>query len=106
VKPSKGSIVAQPGRRSTLPCFAAFGTLSKFDAALASAVRLRNPVVAEGLVFVFVFAVGGVYFRSNYVNVDTTTCIAHLSGDGVKFSYAGMWYVYASIPIFQFLLLR
>lgn len=80
--------------------------MAQFDSALASAMRLRNSVFAEAVLLVIVFAVGSVFFRSQYLVVDTATWIAHPSGDGVKFSFAGNWYVYASIPIFQFLLLR
>ncbi len=80
--------------------------MAQFDAALASAMRLRNSVFAEALLLVIVFAIGSIFFRSQYLVVDTATWIAHPSGDGLKFSFAGTWYVYASIPIFQFLLLR
>jgi len=80
--------------------------MAQFDAALASAMRLRNSVFAEALLLVIVFAFGSVFFRSQYMVPDTATWIAHPSGDGVKLSFAGMWYVYVSIPIFQFLLLR
>lgn len=37
---------------------------------------------------------------------DTATWYAQPSSAGMKFSFAGLWYAYASMPIFQFLLGR
>jgi hypothetical protein len=78
----------------------------RFNAAIASAFRLRNSMLAEVLLIAFVYAVGiSIIWRQN-VALDTPTWYATPSADGSKLSVAGMWYGYVSLPIFQFLLLR
>ena len=79
----------------------------QFDAAISSAMRLRNSIFAEVLLIVFVYGVGSLFIWRHYIMVaDTATWYAQPSSAGMKFSFAGMWYAYASIPIFQFLLGR
>ena len=81
--------------------------MEQFKAAIASAMRLRNSVLAEVLLIVFVYGVGSLFIWRHYVMViDTATWYAQPSIQGSKFSYAGLWYAYASIPFFQFLLGR
>jgi hypothetical protein len=78
----------------------------RFDAAIASALRLRNSTLAEVLLIVFVYVAGiSIVWRQN-VALETSTWYATPSGEGSKLSLAGMWYAYLSLPIFQFLLLR
>jgi hypothetical protein len=78
----------------------------RFNAAIASAFRLRNSMLAEVLLIAFVYVVGiSIIWRQNAV-LDTSTWYATPSAGGSKLSVAGMWYGYVSLPIFQFLLLR
>jgi hypothetical protein len=78
----------------------------RFNAAIASAFRLRNSMLAEVLLIAFVYVVGiSIIWRQNVV-LDTSTWYATPSAGGSKLSVAGMWYGYVSLPIFQFLLLR
>jgi hypothetical protein len=78
----------------------------RFDAAIASAIRLRNSTLVEVLLIAFVYVVGiSIIWRQNVV-LDTSTWYATPSAEGSKLSVAGMWYGYVSMPIFQFLLLR
>jgi hypothetical protein len=78
----------------------------RFNAAIASAFRLRNSVLAEVLLIALVYVVGiSIIWRQN-VALDTSTWYATPSAGGSKLSVAGMWYGYVSMPIFQFLLLR
>jgi hypothetical protein len=78
----------------------------RFNAAIASAFRLRNSMFAEVLLIAFVYVVGiSIIWRQN-VALDTSTWYATPSAGGSKLSVAGMWYGYVSLPIFQFLLLR
>jgi hypothetical protein len=78
----------------------------RFDAAIASAFRLRNSMLAEVLLIALVYVVGiSIIWRQNVV-LDTSTWYATPSAGGSKLSVAGMWYGYVSLPIFQFLLLR
>ena len=80
--------------------------MARFDAAIASAFRLRNSVLAEVLLIAFVYGVGVLIVWRQYVALDTATWYATPSVEGSKLSLAGMWYGYVSLPIFQFLLLR
>jgi hypothetical protein len=80
--------------------------LPRFDATVASAVRLRNSVVAEVALMAFVYGIGVLLFWRNYVAVSTPTWYAVPEAGGLAFSLAGRWYVYLSVPIFQFLLMR
>lgn len=78
----------------------------RFDAAVASAFRLRNSLLAEVLLLVFVYAVGVLVIWRHYTALDTSTWYATVSDAGSSLSPAGTWYAYVSLPIFQFLLLR
>ena len=78
----------------------------RFDAAFASAMRLRNSVFAEVLLIVLVYAVGILVVWRHYTALDAATWYATSSAGGSKASLAGIWYGYVSLPIFQFLLCR
>src|SRR5581483_8990780 len=80
--------------------------VTRFGAAVASLFRLRNSVLAEALLFAFVYVIGILIVWRHYVALDTATWYATSSLEGSKLSLAGMWYGYVSLPIFQFLLLR
>jgi len=80
--------------------------MGRFEAAVASAFRLRNSVFAEVLLIAIVYGVGILVVWRHYVALDTATWYATPSAGGSQLSLAGMWYGYASLPIFQFLLCR
>jgi len=80
--------------------------MARFNAAIASVFRLRNSVLAEVLLFTFVYVFGILIVWRHYIALDTTTWYATLSSEGSKLSLAGMWFGYVSLPIFQFLLCR
>jgi hypothetical protein len=80
--------------------------MTRFDAAVASAFRLRNSVLAEVLLIAFVYVVGILIVWRQYMALDAATWYATPSVSGSKLSLAGMWYGYVSLPIFQFLLCR
>jgi hypothetical protein len=80
--------------------------MTRFDAAVASVFRLRNSVLAEVLLIAFVYVFGILIIWRHYVVLDAATWYATPSATGSKLSFAGMWYGYASLPIFQFLLCR
>jgi len=80
--------------------------MTRFDDAIASAVRLRNSVLTEALLIAIVYVVGVHIVWRNFLSLDTVTWYSTPSGGGPKLSIAGMWYGYVSVPIFQFLLLR
>jgi len=77
----------------------------RFDAAVASAMRLRNSVVAEVTMVGVVYALGlAVLWRHTSLNVPTW--YATPDGGEKTLSPAGLWYVYFTLPLTQFLLLR
>jgi hypothetical protein len=80
--------------------------MPRFDAAIASAFRLRNSVLAEVLLIAFVYGVGVLIIWRHYTTLDTATWYATPSVEGSKLWLAGLWYGYVSLPVFQFLLLR
>src|ERR1700752_1460133 len=75
----------------------------RFEAALTSAMRLRNSVVAEVAMIVMVYVL--VLTTRRYTALDVATWYAPPAA-GAKFSLAGYWYVYFTLPLSQFLLLR
>jgi len=80
--------------------------LPRFDAAVASAFRLRNSVLAEVLLIAFVYGVGILIVWRHYTALATATWYAAPAVEGSKLWLAGIWYGYVSLPLFQFLLLR
>ena len=79
--------------------------LDRFEAALASTNRLRNSVLAEVAILVLVYGVG---VQMSYLRHEalTQTTWYGAPGDGWRMSGAGFWYVYFTLPLTQFLLLR
>jgi hypothetical protein len=80
--------------------------MTRLNAAIAAASRLRDSVIAEGLLIAAVYSVGVLIIWRHYVAFNIGTWYAVPATDGVKLSSAGMWYGYVSLPIFQFLMCR
>jgi hypothetical protein len=80
--------------------------MPRFDAAIRSAFRLRNSTLAEALLIAFVYGIGILVIWRHYTALDAPTWFATPTAEGSSLSFAGMWYAYLSLPIFQFLLLR
>ncbi|MGE5217767.1 MAG: hypothetical protein ACM3SP_12265, partial [Chloroflexota bacterium] len=80
--------------------------LSRFDTTIASAMRLRNSVLAEVVLIAFVYIVGVLLIWRQYVALTTATWYAIPSAEGLELSVTGMWYAYVSVPLYQFLLVR
>jgi hypothetical protein len=78
----------------------------RFDAAITSAFRLRNSVLAEVLMLALVYGVGVLIVWRRYTALNVTTWYGHSSAGTFRLHSAGIWYAYVSLPIFQFLLLR
>jgi hypothetical protein len=79
---------------------------AEFDAAIASALRLRNSVMIEALLVALVYVVGvGILWRTQ-----TVVDVASWHGTAVNGTWrptmAGWWLGCVSLPMFQFLLLR
>jgi hypothetical protein len=71
--------------------------------AIESALRLRNSIAME-LVLVACVYIVGLLFWGRRVQIDTTWYTA--AGGRWSLTPAGLWYVFVSIPIVQFILLR
>jgi hypothetical protein len=80
--------------------------LTRFNAAVVSAFRLRNSVLAEVLLIAFVYVVGVLIVWRHYTALTTATWYAVPAGDGLELSLGGIWYGYVSQPLFQFLMMR
>jgi hypothetical protein len=80
--------------------------VARFDAAIASAYRLRNSVTAEVLLIAIVYVVGVTIVWRHYVALDAATWYATPAAGGSNLTLAGMWYGYVSLPVFLFLLCR
>jgi hypothetical protein len=78
--------------------------LPRFDKAIESAIRLRNSIPVEVALILFVYTVG-LWLWHSRIRPDTSTWYA-MPGGSWNLTPAGFWYVFVSIPIVQFLLLR
>jgi hypothetical protein len=77
----------------------------RFDAIVASVMRLRNSVALEVFFVAFVYTVGHYLWRQEHAPM-ASTWFASTTDSGLRLTWAGFWYAWVSIPIFQFLLLR
>ena len=79
---------------------------AQFDAAIASAMRLRNSIAAEVLLIVFVYGIGVLVVWRNSASIDVATWYADAGGGRLQPTWAGWWFGFVSLPVFQFILLR
>ena len=77
--------------------------MAQFRKAIASAVKIRNSVYVELALLAAVYSVGLWLWGSRS---DLGASWYELSGGRWKLTLAGDWYVFVSLPLFQFLLLR
>ena len=78
----------------------------QFDAAIASAMRLRNSIPAECLLIAFVYGVGVFVVWRTQALLDAPTWY-RVPVDGTwRPTLAGWWLACVSVPVLQFLLLR
>ena len=78
--------------------------LPRFHSAIESAVRLRNSVRVEIGILVFVYTFG-LWLWHSRIAVSAPTWYA-MPGGRWHLTAAGIWYVFVSIPILQFILMR
>jgi hypothetical protein len=79
--------------------------MEKYAAAIRSAYRWGDSVIADLVALILIFGVGTPLLYRTYVGLDTSTWLTSSSG-GMTLSPAGIWYAYVSMPVLQFLLLR
>jgi hypothetical protein len=77
--------------------------MGQFRKAVASAVKIRNSVYVELALLAVVYSVG-LWLWSGRSDLGPTWY--ELSGGRWKLTPAGDWYVFVSLPLFQFVLLR
>lgn len=80
--------------------------LAQFEAARASAHRLRNSVLAEVLMLAVVYGIGVVVVWRGHTAVNVASWYGLEVGGRLQPSLAGWWFGCVSLPLFQFILLR
>jgi hypothetical protein len=78
--------------------------LPRFEAAMEAAARLRNSIPVEVALLISIYTLGLWLWNSRF-GIDSPTWYA-MPGGRWNLTPAGYWYVFVSIPILQFLLLR
>jgi hypothetical protein len=78
---------------------------ARFEAAVGEAMRWRNSAWAEVMLLAAVYVVGLLFTKGRYLALGTGGWYADPSG-GPGLSLAGLWLVFVSLPLLQFLLLR
>jgi hypothetical protein len=79
--------------------------LPAFNAAVNSALRVRNSVVVELALLVLVYTLG-LWIWWNQIALKTDTWYALPDATHLHLTLAGCWYAFVSVPFFQFILLR
>ena len=79
---------------------------AKFDAAIASAVRMRNSVAAEVVLLALVYGVGVIFIWRTHAALEVPNWYGTTVDGKWRPSLAGWWFGLVSLPFFQFLLLR
>jgi hypothetical protein len=79
--------------------------LPAYYAAVKSALRIRNSVPLEVVLVALVYTVGLWIWRSQ-IALGAATWYAAPNATHPQLTLAGYWYVFVSIPLFQFILLR
>jgi hypothetical protein len=78
----------------------------RFNRAISSALRLRNSYLAEALMVVIAYLIGYQFVWKESMALDTTAWYSDPSVTRGNLSWAGMWFRFLSLPLFQFLFLR
>jgi hypothetical protein len=79
--------------------------LPRYRRALEEVSRGRESKLAEGVIVVLAYAAAWIWFRKELA-AGTAGWHAHEDASGLRFLPAGLWYVFASIPFYQFLIFR
>jgi hypothetical protein len=79
---------------------------AKFDAAIESALRLRNSIFAEVMLIVIVYVIDVLVIWRGHLVLDVGTWSCSFVNGEPQPTLAGWWYRFVSLPVLQFLLLR
>ena len=78
----------------------------KFDAAIVSALRLRNSILAEVILIGIVYVVDVLVIWRGHMVLEVGTWSSSFVNGEPRPTLAGWWYRCVSLPVLQFLLLR
>lgn len=78
---------------------------SAFGKIINSAMRMRNSVAAELIMVIFIFSCGH-WFWKEFIFIDASTWYATAIDNDITLTPAGYWYMFISLPLFQFISLR
>jgi hypothetical protein len=81
-------------------------TAERFRDAVIAAIRLRNSVAAEVAMVLIVYALGIPVLWRQVAALDVPTWYVDPAPGRVGLTAAGIWFVFVSVPLLQFLLLR
>ncbi len=95
------AVVAQFKERDII----APGYRQSFDEIVSGTMRLRNSMAIEIGLLVIAFTVLYWLWRSQ-VSLEAATWYGIGTHDTISFTWAGYWYVFVSVPIFRFIMLR
>jgi hypothetical protein len=79
--------------------------LPKFYAAINSAIRVRDSVIVEIALLVFVYTGGSLLWRRE-VALNVASWYGLPQNGQIHLTLAGHWFSFVSVPIFQFIVLR
>ena len=79
--------------------------MTKFHAAIDSAMRIRNSLAVEVTLLILVYTLGLWLWRSQ-IATGSPSWYTKPEGTALHLTLAGYWYAFVSIPIFQFMLVR
>ncbi|MBB6096520.1 hypothetical protein HNQ60_005442 [Povalibacter uvarum] len=77
----------------------------KFERAIESTLRLRNSPMTEILLILIVYSIG-IWVWIKQFSLGAASWYAIPDGTRMRLTPAGYWFVFVSVPIFQFILLR
>jgi len=96
------NVILQFDARRVVPPVAEPG----FDAAVASAMRLRDSMIAEAVVLFLAFVVSPPSLKEAFASLHISAWHSDVASGKVELTRAGWWFVHVSAPMFQFLLMR
>lgn len=79
--------------------------IPRFNAAIEAASRLRNSLPLEAGMLIFIYTVGHWFWRSQ-TSLETASWYGSVTEHHLALTLPGYWYVFVSLPVFQFVLLR
>lgn len=80
--------------------------MQTFRKAVASLAFWRKSSIPEVLLLALVYSIGILFIWRRFIAIESGTWYWTADTEGSGLSWAGLWYAYVSLPIFQFVLCR